>query len=65
MERYLGVYLTLNCQFIVPEELVDSCINNMVRMKKLRARRMTILTAYIRPKLLYKLAISTCAHLAT
>lgn len=67
-ERYLGLFLSPNKRLIVPETLIDECIDSMVRIKRLPlslAGRMTVLSSYIRPKLLYRMAISSCPHLDT
>ena len=65
-ERYLGFYISPRKKLIVPEFIVDECINMMTRCKRLPlslAGRMTVLSSYIRPKLLYRLAISVCPRL--
>jgi len=66
LERYLSFYITPRKKLIVPEFIVDECINMMIHCKCLPlslAGRMTVLSSYIQPKLLYRLAISVCPRL--
>ena len=65
-ERYLGFYISPRKKLIVPEFIVNKCINMMIHCKCFPlslAGRMTVLSSYIRPKLLYRLAISVCPRL--
>jgi len=54
-------FSTASGTFRLPPNLVDECIESLIRIKKLPltiAGRMTVIAAYIRPKLFYRLSIT-------
>jgi len=60
--RYLGFYLNSRGRFILPPHLIDDGIEALQRIKRLPlslAGRMTVLSSYIRPRLLYRLGITS------
>jgi hypothetical protein len=67
-QRYLGLYLSKNKRFILPSHIIDQVLNKLTHIKKLPlslAGKMTILSSYIRPILLYHLSIAPSPpHLA-
>jgi len=64
--RYLGFYISASGLFRLPPNLRDECIDSLIRIKNLPlslAGRMSVASSYIRPKLFYRLSITTSSDI--
>ena len=66
--RYLGFHLNSKGRYVLPPRLIDECTEALQGIKKLPlslAGRMTVLSSSIRPRLLYRLGITTARGISS